>query len=131
MGPQALLVPPLLDLTTAGEADELLRKCLLMPGVRLEIRHQGATMDRLKALALENVAQLPVPHWELVHSTKDAALFEALEKRFPKPKEQEAGEGAENSFVTERQNYDLGNRRQAERRAILARSIGCCGSCLH
>ncbi len=119
MGPPSIVVPPLVDLTSAEESDELLRKCLLTPGLRLEMHHQGATMDRLKALAVESIDKLPAPRWELVRSVKDIALFEAMERRFPSRKEEEDPAKVENTFVRQDGVHDQ-YRRQAQQVYVMA-----------
>lgn len=119
-GARSLSLPPLADLTTPEEADELLRKCLMTPRLRIEISYQGATLERLKALALQNIKALPAAPWWLVRLPSDAALFEALEKRFPKAMKATEDSNAVNPFAQQEYNYSEDMRRNAEQVYTLA-----------
>jgi tetratricopeptide (TPR) repeat protein len=77
-----LSVPDLVTILGEKEAEPLLRDAVLLPGIQLTIT--GAeTMDLARKVALQEVANMKAPHWELACSLDGAPLFEAFEKRFP------------------------------------------------
>lgn len=76
------------DLVTgAGEqrAEALIRKALAIPGLSLAVPSGGATLALTKKIVREHAGELLEPQWHLVSTIDDVELYEALERRFPKP----------------------------------------------
>ncbi|MBB5034248.1 tetratricopeptide repeat protein [Prosthecobacter vanneervenii] len=76
-----LNIPDLVKLVGEKHAEELLIRVLKFGPDAIEI--DGTATQKLAAsLALKHIGLLKKPLWELVHSLDDAALYEALKKKF-------------------------------------------------
>jgi tetratricopeptide (TPR) repeat protein len=85
-GPQQLRLPNLVALVGEPKAEEFLRKALTTTSVALDIEGANATSTLARKLALELMEQLKSPQWALVDSLDAVELFEAMDKKFTKPK---------------------------------------------
>jgi len=82
-GRQGLPVPDLVSLVGVKEATAFLQKALKAEHVEINIEHGEETKKLARKLALQMVAELKQPQWNLAQSLDSAALFEAMSKRFP------------------------------------------------
>jgi tetratricopeptide (TPR) repeat protein len=80
---RSLRVPELVGLAGEAKAEALLREALAIPGVRLTIPGQGATLALAQRVALSLAGTLKTPQWELVDSPAAWELYEAMAKQFP------------------------------------------------
>ncbi|HEV2292630.1 MAG TPA: tetratricopeptide repeat protein [Tepidisphaeraceae bacterium] len=84
-----LYAPDLVSLVGRERAEPILRKALGAP-VTLNV-YAGEQSKRLaRELALKHVNELKVAQWQLIE-LEDVALFEAMEKRFPRPTTRQSG----------------------------------------
>ena len=78
-----LRLPDLVTLVGPGRAADTVLRALRSPAP-VSVPAGGKTLDLARKLALEHMAELRVPHWDLVGPAEDSiALYEALSRRFP------------------------------------------------
>ncbi|MEO6036092.1 MAG: tetratricopeptide repeat protein [Verrucomicrobiota bacterium] len=85
--PAYLRIPNLVSLVGTAKSEEFLRRALLKENSILSIEGANDTSRLAQKLALEMLATLKKPHWELINSLDSVELYEAMEKRFPEDKE--------------------------------------------
>lgn len=88
-----LAVPDLVTLAGREEARRLLERVVVLPVAMLQVGEGRETGVLARDVALERIADLKVPRWELAARPGSSALFEALLKRFGAPSEAQAGRG--------------------------------------
>ncbi len=77
-------VPDLCRLTSDEQARALLRKVVLSKTIQPKVPAGGKTLELLKQIVLEEMEHVTRPNWELVSSPDDMALYEALDRKFPR-----------------------------------------------
>ncbi len=106
---QSLNVPNLISLVGTNKAEEFLRKALRTSYGQIQIT-QGSEMKTLaRKLALEQVTELKAPQWQLAESLDAAELYEAMDKRFVKPDEDQAGSGTNAPVLPIRRGFVRGD----------------------
>ena len=75
--------PDLVTLGGATEAEKLLLETFAMPHIHLIISEGGETKKLAQRLALQHMADLKEPQWELISSVDQTELYEAMAKKFP------------------------------------------------
>ncbi len=90
-----LRVPDLVALAGPEKAEAFLRKALVKEKVVVSVEQGEETKKLARRLALELVEQLKSAQWQLAHSLDSLALYEAMEKKFSKPAEEETNNPAD------------------------------------
>jgi tetratricopeptide (TPR) repeat protein len=91
---QQIEVPDLVRFAGDAKAAELIARILKLDFEHLSV--EGTATRKLAArLALQSVASLKKPRWELVEDLEDAALYEALIKKFPDDRQGSRGPAAQ------------------------------------
>jgi tetratricopeptide (TPR) repeat protein len=78
-----LNVPDLVTLAGPENAEQLLRRAVVLPGVMLEVSLGEETKRLARKVAVDEIADLKTPQWRLARSLDGVALYEALERKFP------------------------------------------------
>ena len=76
-------IPDIVLLAGTTEAEKLLLQTIGLPA-EFSVPCGGQTRDLLKKVIVANASQLRLPQWQLVDSSDDVGLYEAMAKRFPK-----------------------------------------------
>jgi tetratricopeptide (TPR) repeat protein len=83
----ALEIPDLVTLAGRDKAQSLLRRALVIPNMyRIEVAGDE-TKKLAREVSVEVIDHLSRPPWELVNSLDATQLYEALDKKFPAPKD--------------------------------------------
>ena len=92
-----ITVPDLVTLAGAAKAEALLKRALLAGKAQLQIEIGDATRALAVKTATGLVARLKTPHWELIRGILPAevALYEAMNKKFPRKDQDESGDGGD------------------------------------
>ena len=90
-------VPDLVTLVGVPKAEALLKRAFLAGSAQVQIQVGSATKALAVKLATQLVAKLKKPQWRLIEgvSASEMALYEALQKKFPRKHSDENGDGDE------------------------------------
>jgi tetratricopeptide (TPR) repeat protein len=116
-----IMIPDLVSLVGGVEASRLIEKAALVPKVRLSVKAGPETRRILKEVVLRNPGKFKTPQWRLVEGSDSIEYFEAMDKLFPRRKQQEqetssgAGVLSFSSLVRVNRSYrgDDGERKSA------------------
>ena len=89
VGSRYLRIPNIVSLAGVEKSEAFLRRALQEDNVTINIEGQNETSRLAQKLALEMMASLKKPHWELINSLDSIELYEAMDKRFGQQKEKE------------------------------------------
>ena len=82
-------IPNIVALAGVEKSEAFLRRALQEGNIKINIKGQNETLRLAQRLALEMMATLKKPHWELINSLDSIELYEAMDKRFGQEKGKE------------------------------------------
>ena len=78
-----IIIPDVYALFPENEASALIDKVLKIKYVLIKVPSGGKSLEVVKQRVLENIESLDLPQWQLVTSSNDVQLFEAIHQKFP------------------------------------------------
>jgi len=80
--PRPLRLPDLVSIAGEEAATTFLRRALRTPNVQISIEEGDEMRSLARRVALELIAELKLPQWQLASSLDGIELFEAMDKKF-------------------------------------------------